>query len=177
MDIFNEYIVNRKKDGKDFLKMTGIVFGLMVVMYALMIVLSMFGQFGSMLVFPAFVGMLFLDWYLLRNFWVEYEYSVTNGYMIIDLITAKSKRKRMITFECRDIDEICKYHPEKYTQRTFDKIIHADDNNMASDQWCVELVHKDFGRTLVIFTPSERILAAMKPFLKRQVAFNAFGRS
>jgi hypothetical protein len=52
-----------------------------------------------------------------------------------------------------------------------------DTNNEEDEHWCVEINHRELGRTLVVFTPTERLLAAMKPFLKRQVSVEAFGRN
>ena len=176
MDIFNEHIVKRKRGNKDYLKICGILCGSVVLYYAVMLLLSLLGSYGSMFVFPTLIGIVFLNWYLIRSFMIEYEYSVTNGYMIIDRITARSRRKRMIAFECRDIEKIQKYNPQDYEQKTFDQTLLLDDNDPESVQWCAELTHKDFGRTLVVFTPNDRILAAMKPFLRRQVAFHAFNR-
>ena len=159
------------------MKICGILCGSVILYYAVMLLLALLGSYGNVLTFPAFFGIIFLDWYLIRSFMIEYEYSVTNGYMVIDRIVARSRRKRMIAFECRDIEKIARYNPQDYEQKTFDQTLMLDDNNPESAQWCIELTHKDLGRALVVFTPSERILAAMKPFLRRQVAFEAFGRN
>ena len=177
MDIFNEYIIKRKRSGKDYLKIFGMIFGSVILYYIVMLLLSRLGSYGTVLIFPALAGVVFLDWYVIRSFRVEFEYSVTNGYMVIDKIIARSRRKRQIAFECRDVDEMKKFDEEAAEQRTFDQILRMDDNNPESTQWSVELMHKDLGHVLVVFTPSERILAAMKPFLKRQVAFHAFNRA
>ena len=68
-----------------------------------------------------------------------------------------------------------KFNPDEAAQKTFDKILYTDDNKPDSDAWSMELMHKDLGHVLVVFSPSDRILAAIKPFLKRQVSFHAFG--
>ena len=177
MDIFNEYIIKRKRTGSDYLKISGILCGSIVLFYVLLNVLALLGQYGTMFIVPVIAGLIFLDWYLVRMFSVEYEYSVTNGYVVVDQIIARSRRKRIVTFESRDIEAMQKYRPEAFAQRSFEKKLDAGDHNPESEQWCAEFTHKDLGRTLLIFTPSERILAAMKPFMRRQVAFNAFGRN
>ena len=83
----------------------------------------------------------------------------------------------MITFESRDVEAMQIYKEEQYAQRTFGKVLRLDDANPEHEIWCAELTHKDFGQTLVVFSPDERTLAAMKPFLRRQVAFHAFNRA
>ena len=175
MDIFNEYIVKRKRSGKDWAKIVGILIGSLILCYVLMIVVSQMGSAAMPFFFPAIVGVAFLDWYLIRQFCIEYEYSVTNGYLVVDQIIARSRRKRLIAFECRDVDEMKKYDPGQSTE-SLDRVLFADDQNPLSERWSVELMHKDLGHVRLVFTPSERILAAIKPFLKRQVSFHAFGR-
>ena len=96
MDIFNEYIIKRKRSGKDYLKIFGMIFGSVILYYIVMLLLSRLGIYGTVLIFPAPAGVVFLDWYVIRSFRVEFEYSVTNGYMVIDKIIARSRRKRQI---------------------------------------------------------------------------------
>lgn len=177
MDIFNEYIVKRKMDQRDYLKIAGLVVGSAAVMFALYMVLPLLGAIGMMLLMPCIVGIGVTDYFLIRTFFIEYEYSVTNGYVVIDKIIARNSRKRVLAFECRDVERLVKYDPQKYQGRTFNKTVMADTNIEEDAHWCVEINHRELGRTLVVFTPTERILAAMKPFLKRQVSMEAFGRN
>ncbi len=177
MDIFNEYIVKRKMDQRDYLKITGLVVGSAAVMFALYMVLPLLGAIGMMLLMPCIVGIGVTDYFLIRTFFIEYEYSVTNGYVVIDKIIARNSRKRVLAFECRDVERLAKYDPQKYQGRTFNKTVMADTNMEEDTHWGVEINHRELGRTLVVFTPTERILAAMKPFLKRQVSIEAFGRN
>ena len=177
MDIFNEYIVKRKMDQRDYLKIAGLIAGSVAVMFALYMVLPLLGAIGMMLLMPCIVGIGVTDWFLIRTFFIEYEYSVTNGYVVIDKIIARNSRKRSLAFECRDVERLAKYDPRAYQGSTFNKTMMLDTNAEEDEHWCVEINHRELGRTLVVFTPTERILAAMKPFLKRQVSVEAFGRN
>ena len=177
MDIFNEHIVKRKLDSKDGLKMAGLVVGSLAVIFALLVVLPLLGYIGVMLIVPLCVGIGVMDWFLIRTFFVEFEYSVTSGYFVVDKIIARNSRKRVVAFECRDVERLSKYDPKAYVGRSFNHTIQADSNSEEDAHWCIEINHRELGRSLVIFTPTERILAAMKPFLKRQVSADAFGRN
>jgi hypothetical protein len=177
MDIFNEYIVKRKMDQRDYAKIVGLIVGSVAVMFALYMVLPLLGAIGLMLVLPCVVGIGVTVWFMIRTFMLEYEYSVTNGYVVIDKIIARNSRKRELAFECRDVERLAKYDPKNYQGRNFNKVMMLDTNNEEDEHWCVEINHRELGRTLVVFTPTERLLAAMKPFLKRQVSVEAFGRN
>ena len=178
MDVFIEQIVKRKWSNTDYLKVVGVIVGGIVLFIVLNAVGMIIGpQIWLMLFTIIAAGIIFLMWYLISNMRVEFEYSVTNGYVVIDKIISRRKRKRMITFESRDVEVMQPYKQELYTQRTFGKVLRLDDANPENDAWCIELTHKDFGQTLVVFSPDERTLAAIKPFLKRQVAFHAFNRT
>ena len=53
MDIFNEYIIKRKRSGKDYLKIFGMIFGSVILYYIVMLLLSRLGSYGTVLIFPA----------------------------------------------------------------------------------------------------------------------------
>ena len=82
----------------------------------------------------------------------------------MDKIISRRKRKRLITFEAREIEVLSKYQPQKYQNRQFDHQIDATTGNPEDETWCIEVPHKTLGRTLLLFCPNERILMAIKPF-------------
>ncbi len=177
MDIFIEQLVKKKLKGIDYVKMFSIVFcSILLFLIGGYLLIGFLGPMGMSLTFFLLVGLIFLDWWLITRMKIEFEYSVTNGDITIDQITARRSRKRMISFSAKDVEVFKKYQPDQYVNRTFDKELFVDSNNEADEYWCMELVHKSLGRTLVIFTPSEYILKAIKPFLRKQVSFEAFGR-
>lgn len=177
MDVFIEQIVKKKWNNANYLKVAGIIIGgiflFLVVNYAALVFLP---QIVPMLFTVLLAGDIFLMWYLISNMRVEFEYSVTNGYVMIDRIVSRRRRKRMITFESRDVEAMQIYREETYAQRDFGQVLRLDDADPEHEAWCMELTHRDFGKTLIVFSPNERTLAAIKPFLKRQVAFHAFNR-
>ena len=177
MDIFIEQLVRRKLKGIDLVKSLGISFGC-VALFLIIAFLSMtfLPTFAFSIMFLSLIGLGYLCWWLLSGMRIEYEYSVTNGDLTVDKIIAQRKRKRVVSFDVKDVQAFKRYDPNYYTGRRFDNTLHADAND-DGELWCAEFTHKTLGRTLLIFSPDERTLKAIKPFLKRQIALEAFGRN
>lgn len=175
-DIFVEEMVRRRMRGKHFLQYVGILVGTFLLLLVLFFLAgAIFKQDGMFVFFLCAVLLIVLDYWLISKFHLEFEYSVTNGDVTIDKIINRSKRVHLLTFFAKDIEVMKRYKPAEYKQRKFDHVIHAEAND-GRELWCIEVLHKSLGKTLVVFSPSERILLAIKPFMKRHVAAEAFPR-
>ncbi|MEG0579832.1 MAG: DUF6106 family protein, partial [Niameybacter sp.] len=86
-DLYSELLVKKQTTGKD----TAIKIGLI----ALTVVTVLAGLFVHPLAFIAAVGMGVVDYLMLPNLDLEYEYLYVNGELDIDRIAAKTKRKKM----------------------------------------------------------------------------------
>ena len=173
-NVFVEEIIKREWKSNEYLKMVALLIGGGLLLLVLFYILSLF----SMLIFllPALAaGVTWGCWLLITGLRIEYEYSVTDGYLVIDQIISRRKRKRLIAFEIRDAEAFGKFTGVR-EGRVYDSTFMAHDNVDENERWYFELTHKDAGRALVVFTPSERMLTAIKPFLRRQIAIQAFGR-
>ncbi len=167
MDVFIEHLVKRKSTVITALLKSGIVILGLVLMAVLFILSTMLGDF-SMIAIAALVGVGYGGWYLLTAQNVEFEYSFTNGEIDIDRIVAQRKRKRLITIVCRQVEGIGKYKAAAHTHTTFKtKVFACADQNDEENNWYVVYNSVNFGKTLVVFNPTEKMLAAMKPYLPR----------
>ncbi len=169
MDVFVEQIIRRKLNGKDYLIFAGIlVLGIVLILASLLFLptLSLF----------VLVGVCVGGYFLMGTRNLEYEYSVTNGDLTIDKIINRRSRKRIMSFDVHDVEEMGKYDPSKHEGKSYDKRIFVSVTDDGKDGWYMHFRHKDFGNTLLVFSPDERVLNSIKPFLMRQVSFNAFGR-
>ena len=173
-NVFVEDIIKREWKPVEYVKSVGIVVGMFFLTIVILYVLTLF-SFLIFLMPAAIAAAIWVCWILISNMRIEYEYSITDGYMVVDQIASRRKRKRLIAFELRDVETFGKFN-EAQMQKSYDSKILAHDNVDEHEHWYMELTHKDAGRALVVFTPSERVMAAIKPFLRRQVAFQAFGR-
>lgn len=167
MDVFMEYLVKRRSTvGMTLLKVAIAVLGvaLMILLFLLSFSLGPYSFFAMV----ALMGVGYGGWRLLTGFSVEYEYTFTNGEIDIDKIIAQRKRKRMITVVCREVEAIGKYNPAAHKQAEYQtKIFSCADPDDAENTWYLIYRSVNFGKTLVVFTPPEKMLSAIRPFLPR----------
>ncbi len=165
MDVFCEYIVNKKKSVTDFLVITLIGAVAIIATYILMLVTMIFGQYNL-----ASIGLLLIAgcWWgaitLIRNRNIEFEYILTNHELDIDRIVAKSRRKRLCTIDFRHIDLCASISDPAYTA------IYANSNGRTVKNYAGDLdatvyfvdFTKESEQMRVIFQPSRRILDGIK---------------
>ena len=78
-----------------------------------------------MIAFLLLAGMGYGLWWLLTSLNIEYEYSVTNGDIDIDQITAKRKRKRIVSVSGAKIESLEPFNQQEYVARFDRRVIAA----------------------------------------------------
>ena len=159
MDAFVEQIVSKKKGGKEI----GIIVGSLVLLAALLFAGYLFlipyiRQFFLLLAAAAIYG----EWWLITEQNVEYEYSVTNGDIDIDQITARRRRKRIVSVPGAKIESLEPYRREAYAERSFDRRVMAAPSIAAEGLWCFTYRSKKNGHTLVVFQPEQRVIETLR---------------
>ncbi len=171
-DVYLEQLVKRKNTAAIILIRIAIVVGTIVLGSAMLICAPMIGPFSSimfllfaLLVYGAYVA------FVSQN--VEYEYIITNGDIDIDKIIAQRRRKRILSFRCKDVMKMGKYNAEEHKSVSYDKKFFVQD---ASDEneWYLTFTSPKHGKVLVVFTGYERVLNAMRPFLPRETVMSVF---
>jgi len=161
-----EKIVARKKGPKDFLVSVGIVLaGLIVVFITLQI--PILNSFFLLI----FAGVAYGVYYFITSRNVEFEYIVTNGYLDIDKIIARRKRKRIFSADCKDFDIVAKYNPfgsGRNVLQNSQKTIEAISSMESKDIYYITLNYKG-EKTTVLFEPDERMLKSFKSIIPRKV--------
>lgn len=154
MDIFKEQLLKIKKSAAEYLLMVVIVFVALAVSVVLFL---MSGQFPIFILF--IVAVIYGAGKLLSMFSVEYEYIVTNTMIDVDKIMSKSSRKRIITFEGKDILRTEKAGATVPVTDATEKHIccNKDDPNA---YWV--LISKNGKKTLLLMAPNEMIIEAIK---------------
>lgn len=162
MDVFVEQLVKKPSDGKSTALKILVAFGV-VVISLFCLYLMLIGIFIALfLILAAIYGGI----YLIQGFNAEYEYIVTNGDIDIDKIIAKRKRKRLITVKCSKIEDFGKLKdaPDVSGITIVEAGGISDDE---AEDYYADLVHDSFGKVRLVFTPTERTLEAITPFLPR----------
>jgi len=170
MDIFIEQIVKKKTGTKDYLVFIAAFLGGFILIIASMALVPSISIF---IIGGVCVG----AYYLITSRNLEYEYSVTNGEVTIDKIINRRKRKRVISIEAHDIEVLEKYKPEEQSAKKYSERLFVSESDDGKDAWSFVTRLPQKGNVLVVFSANEKTLLAMKPFLTRQVAINAFGRN
>jgi len=148
MDSFCEQIVQKKKGAKEWAIITAVIVGGLALLFL---------GFLMNLLIIALVAVGYGGWWLITTQNVEYEYCVTNGDIDVDQITARRKRKRLVSVAGRKIESLLPFDPAapmgKY-QRTVVVAPSLQDEGL----WCFTYHSKKNGHTFVVFRPDERIL-------------------
>ena len=113
------------------------------------------------------VLVLFLAWKFISRFYIEFEYSLTNGILDIDKIVNKKKRKRLLTTECKTIESYGKYDAQAHRNRNYRTRIFAA-NPDSKNLFCIICSQENKGTTLVVLEPDKRMREALTSFLPRQ---------
>lgn len=165
MDTFIEHLVKKK------------VRPLQWVIYVLIVVLALLIGFMAMAipyVGPLLtVGLLYGCFFLFKRNFVEYEYIYTNGETDLDRIIGKSKRKRLLTFNLNELELLAEMgdeeHRRDFENQNFQKKFDYSAGDEKQKRYFAIVNKKDLGRVLVVYQPSERMLAAMKQVAPRKI--------
>ncbi|HHW49761.1 MAG TPA: hypothetical protein GXX14_14250 [Clostridiaceae bacterium] len=166
MDVFMEKIVARKKGPKDFLFSVGVILaGLIIAFITLQI--PILNSFFVLIL----VGVIYGIYYLITSRNIEFEYIVTNGYLDIDKIIARRKRKRIFSADCKDFDIVAKFNRFgsgsnvlQNSQKTIEAVSSMESNGI----YYITLNYKG-EKTTVLFEPDERMLKSFKSIIPRKV--------
>lgn len=170
MDVFIEQIIKKKFGPKDYLIFAGALLGGVLILILSMTFIPYFSFF-------VLIGVCVGAYYLVSSRNLEYEYSITNGDITIDKIINRRSRKRTISMDARSVEKMGKYRPEEHQSKTYSSRIFASVTEDGADAWYFTGNQPKMGNVLVVFSPNETVLAAIKPFLPRQVSVDAFGRN
>ncbi len=168
MEIFKEYIVEKKKEPIDTAISAGIVVAALVVTYILMQVMFLNMQFFAGIGLLLIVGCWYLVVRLIRNRNIEYEYILTNHELDIDKIIARSTRKRITTIDLYKIEGCASIKDSGY-ENTNKKIKNYAGDIKGDRVYYVD-IFEEAEPVRILFQPSSGILEAMKQVNPRKVS-------
>ena len=92
-------------------------------------------------------------------------------------IVNRRSRKRMVSFDCKDVEEMGLYNQSAaghLESRAFDKRLFCGTADLAENSWYMDAHSKKYGHVLLVFTPNEEVLDGIRvslPYLVRQQVF------
>lgn len=159
MDVFVEQMVVKPQKGKDYaLKF--------LIALAAVVLSAFFVLILAIMAFIPVVGIVYAAYYLISGLDCEYEYIVTNGEIDIDKIAGKRKRTRLITADARKFTAFGKL---ENAGKLPDKATVVDATDGSGTAFYADFVHGKLGETRLIFSPNEKVLEAVKPFIPRMI--------
>ena len=160
MDVFCEYIVKVKKNPAELtISALGIILAVILLGFSLFFLFTPFSSF--VLLIDA--GVVYGAYILITHFNVEYEYILTNGDIDIDKITAKRKRKRVLSFSTKEFEIVAPYKQgENYTN-----VLDLGTRNYENAHYAV--FSKDGQKNTLVFNPPQKMIEAMKTYSPRTV--------
>lgn len=175
MDNLVEQVVKRKKNGKYYLNIVLIILGALLIP-AVFVALALILQRAYMIYIAlfSFLFCVYGAYMLITGLNVEYEYASLSGTFRVDKIIAKRNRKNVLKFDVKIIDEIFKYSDEEMASRKFNKIYYVCDEDFSTDNYVATFNSEAKGRCAMVFSPKEKTLNAIRPYLKHEVVRKLF---
>ena len=177
-DIVCEYLVKRKIDVKQILQAAVIVTLGFIVTDVIAFFLSYADRTRLLFTLLFLCGMgltVFLTRFALI---VEYEYSFVNGELTVDRILARSQRKHMLDVNVKTIYKLGYVGSGEINEHNIDSV--KDYSSSRNDKETVFACYKDENsgkNILLFFTPNQKIIDSMKPYVNATVYREAFSKN
>ncbi len=160
MDIFIENLIKKDYTSKDrFIQIIIAILGSSLAILSFL--------FVKYLGFAIACGIVYLSYLLFISFDIEYEYILTNDELDIDKITAKRKRKRLVTVNYKLFKNFSKYNYNEINNKNCDKIICACSNIKNDDTYYAEVNHKKLGYIIIVFSPNQKIIEQINKYTNK----------
>ncbi len=172
MDVFLEYLLEKKSTGKDILIKLGIVLLAVVATYLVVTLFMMLGRFAMGYIPIGIAAVVYGAYIWMRNFNLEYEYIFTNGELDIDKIKSRKVRKRIVSVSCKNIELMASKENDVY-KRDFEnesitKKYEAVPDPAKGNIYCA-IFNKDGERSLLTFQPPKKLAEEMKKYNPRSI--------
>lgn len=176
-DIFIEQLVERERPVK-----SRIIFIFAIIMVLLvpltLVALAVNGIIIPYFIYIAFFALAFgiwLLWYIRSHQNLEFEYQIVQDTLVVSKIIAKRKRKEMLRLDIRTIDVLAKGNEPELRKLNFSKVYDAAVNSGDDENtYYAVYQHAGYGRCALQFNPEEKVLGAMKPYLKKDIVLKIF---
>lgn len=166
-DVFLEQIVNKRDGLKDKL-IKGLILSCGVLLFLFFIFLSGFTKLFGTYIFVVGAGFIALAWYIVSGLNLEFEYIYTNGEIDIDKISAKRKRKRLMSVRVSLFQEFGIYNHEEKKAEKYDIRYYAGINPLEPNSYYAVFPNKDGQKCLLVFNPNEKLLEKISGLYKKR---------
>lgn len=171
-EAYIEQLVKKKWELSDTIMTALIVFGALVAMGVSAFLT--FTEFYSLII-VIFAVISYFACRFITNLSVEYEYCLVSGELTVDKIINKRKRKRVITVQVRNFERFAKYDGSNLGENVV-SYVKAGTSAVPENGWVAQFNKTGIGRTVLVFSPNEKMINAIKPYLKAEVRLESFAK-
>ncbi len=173
MDTFIEYMVKKKRDGADWLKIFGAIFGALAITFVLGFLVTITDSMLFILWFALCVVVWYGVYIVISRQNIEYEYTLTNGELDVDAIYSKRRRVHLLTVRVRSFDMCAPAYDEKYKNEYLGvkeiKRIYKYAGSMDSSNLYFADFLQSGDKVRLCFEPSKKMIEAIRLFNPKNV--------
>lgn len=175
MDSLVEQVVKRKKSARYYLNIVLILFAMLAIPSIFILIAEIFklAYFIYIALF-VFFFCIYGAWYFISSLNIEYEYAILGSTFRVDRIIAKRKRKKVLKMDVKEFEELFKYDDKKMDKYHFTKVYSVGESDFSENNYVARFNSEAKGKCAIIFTPKEKLLNAMRPYLDRESVKNIF---
>ena len=187
MDVFMEYLIKHKRETKDNIIIAAIAAAAVLLTIILLMVILVMGasmatsgngaaQFSSLV---SGIGLLLVAgvWYgvirLINQRNIEYEYILTNSEIDIDKIMAKRGRKRIVSFDFKDVEIMANItdndHNSEYRNVKDGVKVYDLTGNKANGNVYFADVAIEGEQVRILIQPTSKMLESIKKYNPRKI--------
>lgn len=169
MEGFIEQVVKRQNKAKQlYIKILSVVL-LIVVPLSCVLLASVITAYLVYIGLFLFIIGIYVVWYVFSCQKVEYEYSVVGDELIVAKVVALRKRKNMCRVPIRDIEILGKGEKTVESIKVHEVFVAVGDIDAVDENY-----YAVYGKSELVFSPNEKILQAMKPYLRNDLIIKLF---
>lgn len=169
-DVFIECMVRRKPDAACWMRRATLWLSQGLLILAALGAIPLIPEMAFLILPAACLGVWGLR-ILGRRLNVEYEYIFTNGDVDFDVIYGRTRRKRLLSADCRNFEIMAPVKEDYRRELESQNIAKRWDfsSSMRAERQYFAIFNDKTGkRTLVVFEPSDRMRDAMKTYLRNK---------
>ena len=175
MDAFCEQVVSRKNGAKQHIA-AGILVALFVIPELIFILLFIVAPSAFWIILNLMIGLaaaFILTKALPRIYKVEFDYSVVGNNLYIDKVINKRKRKTFVKVEINNVTLFDVVTKDNVPNEKYAKAFECVESGYEGNHFLV--YHESGkGKCLLFFTPNEKIINGMRPYMTREVVMKYF---
>ncbi len=177
-DIFIEQLVKKKRTIRDRIIFIMVILFVVLIPVSALLMVHVFGKnvgyFAYISIFLFFFGIWFI-WFVRSHQNQEFEYQMVSDTLVVSKIIAKRKRKEMLRLDVRKIDMLGKLNEIDKSNQTLVKVYDAAEKSSDYENtYCAVFLGATGSKRGLFFNPNERVLEAMKPYLKKEIVLKLF---